>query len=142
MSLQTVKTQSKYGLINKKVSSSNDGSQGLKPKLVTKKTSIFLSEDDLLEADDDDNDEGDRNNKRITFSSSKGNTKNRNEISNVNNLINSATSKLYDSEMDQAIFDYDGEYDNFKKQQAVEQVSRLSSNQPSVVSILFLCALD
>ena len=128
MSLQTVKAQAKYGLINKKVNLSNTGSQGLKPKLVTRKASVFLSEDDLLEADDGDGDEGDSKNKRNTQSSSRESS--RNEISKVNNLLSSEASK----EVDLAVYDYDGEYDSFKSQRE-EVVSRLSSSQPSAVSI-------
>ena len=128
MSLQTVKAQAKYGLINKKVNLPNTGSQGLKPKLVTRKASVFLSEDYLLEADDGDGDEGDNKNKRNTQSSSRECS--RNEISKVNNLLSSEASK----EVDLAVYDYDGEYDSFKSQRE-EVVSRLSSSQPSAVSI-------
>ena len=125
MSLQTVKTQEKYGLINNKVEKKIMGS------FDKKKSSVFLSEDDLLENDDNDED-----NKFVSLYKN-----NRKEISKVNNhLINkpdiskrSSDDKLLDIESN--VYDYDGQYDLFKDQQEQErqiQMSQLNSQSTSV----------
>ena len=130
MNLQTVKTQAKYGLINKKEVVSSKTVSNIKPKVLNKNSSIFLSEDDLLEQDDEEEDN--KNSKSSTSFSRK-------EISKVNHLIKPsiAPSNINENNLESSIYDYDGEYDNFKQQQEQERQTKITqlSSQPTAVCL-------
>ena len=123
MSLQTVKTQLKYGLINKKPTTTSS----IKPSKNKAIPSIFNNNDD----DYFDNEEGDEEEEKDikTNKYNKESKSNRNEIKKASQLMMKVdftsskstssnkgnTSNTTDAEAD--IYDYDGQYDAFKEEQ-------------------------
>lgn len=111
MTLQTVATQSKYGLIKKGVNTNN-------PNINSKRRQLPIFKSDELEGDDDDD-----NQQNSKF----------NDIKRVNQQIviksqqvSKDVQKLYQSakDIDESIYDYDGVYDSMK----AEASSMLSSH--------------
>jgi len=144
MSLQTVKAQVKYGLINKKAPSASgkfecSSLKKIIPKLIdcfiiapqrlSKVASVFASaeEDSYLEDDDEQ-------------ASNTGPLRGQSEIAKASKAILSSgklstgNSSLRDTDVDidTSIYDYDGQYDDFKKESESKRFSsQLSSSSSS-----------
>lgn len=157
MSLQTVKSQAKYGLINKKTSSASSKwfflilcifkiiddrlffiLFSLVPQRASKVASVFASaeEDSYLENDDEE------------AISSGSFSRGQSEIARASKVIlssakSTSASSLRDSlaaDIDTSIYDYDGQYDDFKKESESKRSTshKLSSNNDSKVSHVFV----
>jgi hypothetical protein len=130
--LQTVKLQSKYGLISKKPAASS--SSGSNPLMKKPRPSIF-SDDDALEAGDDDDDANGEKYKKLEIQ------RVNKEIMAKGSRIAADTAKLYQEALqsDASVFDYDGAYDSFKAT-ATAQSSQLKakSTAPPVSFVGFI----
>ncbi len=127
MSLQTVKSQAKYGLINKKGPLASSSGSMSKPGLPSKISKAFILDNELEEDEDEAQD---------TILKTSG----RSDIADVNKrlLIASASyrqsSTISDLSNDQNadIYDYDGQYDSFKQmisdKKAAEKTTSLAYN--------------